>query len=124
MIYIDGQKVTVWETENKGNWTQVRFSTSRKDKKTGEWKNSYWSFVRFIGEAHKKAAELQQRDKIIIHGGISREEYKNNDGKRAWPKSPRIVVFNFDWPELDNNGVENNDNPPVVDDDENDELPF
>lgn len=121
MIYIsDKQFVTVWEVEDKGNYSLVKMSTSRKDKQTGEYKNSNWSFVRFVGDAHKKAGDLVAKDRIVIKGGgISSEPYMK-DGVKAYPKSPQIVVFNFEKPE-ETDTSSKMDTPPATEDEP---LPF
>lgn len=116
MIYIsDRQFCTIWEVEDKGNYSLVRMSTSRKDKESGEYKNSNWSFVRFVGDAHKKASELKEKDRICIKGGgISSEPY-NRDGVKTYPKNPQIVIFNWDWPEENaQNHTRDMDAPPMV----------
>ena len=120
MIYIsDKQFATVWEVTDEGNYSLVKMSTSRKDKKTGEYKNSNWSFVRFVGSAHEKASELKKQTLIVIKGGgISLEPY-TKDGEKAYPKSPQIVVFNFEYPEPKDESSRM-DTPPVVEE----ELPF
>jgi hypothetical protein len=123
MLYIsDSQYVTIWEVEDKGSYSLVKMSTSRKNKKTGEYLNSNWSFVRFVGDAHTKASELKRQDRIVLKGaGISQEPYKDANGNKAYPKNPQFVVFNFEYPEAKSNDRDM-DNPPVVSDDE--ELPF
>jgi len=124
MIYIKDQRANVWTIENKGNYTQVKLGTSRKDKQTGEYKNSNWSFVRFVGEAHKKAQSLSEKDRIVIKGGgISQEPYTDQQGNRAWPKSPQIVVFDFEMYTPDSKPSSGGmDTPPMVE--ESEELPF
>jgi hypothetical protein len=91
----------VWEWEDKGKYALVKMGTSRKDKASGEYKNSNWSYVRFVGDAYKdiEGQDLQKKDRIIIRGGsFSREEYENTDGKRAWPKNAQITVFKWEYP--------------------------
>ena len=115
MIYIsERQFATVWEVEDKGNYSLVKMSTSRKDKDSGEYKNSNWSFVRFVGDAHKKANELSKKDRIVIKGGgISSEPYIK-DGEKMYPKNPQIVIFNWDFP-TDVPTMHNDmDAPPIV----------
>lgn len=56
MLWIqENQRVTIWKVEDKGKYSEVKFSSARKDKNSGDYKNSTWSFVRFVGEAHKKS---------------------------------------------------------------------
>jgi single-stranded DNA-binding protein len=100
MIYFsDKQYATFWEAENKGNYTLVRMSTSRKIKDTGEYKNSNWAFVRFVKDAHDKVDTLVKKDRIIIKGGMSLEPYTDADGNKKYPKNPQLVIFNFEFPE-------------------------
>jgi hypothetical protein len=91
------QKVTVWSVTGKGKYTEVQFSSSRKGKEEGaEWKNSSWSFVRFVGKAHAKANTLQRKDRIILtQAGMTLEPYTDKEGNTAYPKTPAIVVFDF-----------------------------
>jgi CRISPR/Cas system CSM-associated protein Csm4 (group 5 of RAMP superfamily) len=121
MIYIKDQRATIWKVENKGNYTLVTLSTSRKDKTTNEYKNSNWSFVRFVGSAHDKASDLAERDRIVIKGGgISQEAYMK-DGVKTYPQRPQIVVFEFEMNE-NSGGNSPVDTPPETESDE--QLPF
>lgn len=122
----DNQRVRVFKVEDKGNYSSVTFSTWRKDKRDGEYKYSNWGFVRFVGAAHKKASELEEGSKIVLKGaGISREEYQDSDGNRAWPKQPQVIVFNFEFldSETSERETEKEETKDTVAYDE-DELPF
>lgn len=66
MGFRQGAYATVWEVSNKGNISSVRLSVSKKDKETGEYSTEFSGFCTFIGDAHKKAANLKERDKIKI----------------------------------------------------------
>jgi hypothetical protein len=122
MIYFqDGQRATVWKVEDKGKFAEVKFSTARKDKESGEYKNSTWSYAHFVGEAYKKALNLKEKDRIELKGsGMNLEEYKDKEGNRCWPKNPRIVVFNFemytpkDVPQDDNSSPEDEEVPDFL----------
>ncbi len=97
---VDTQRATVWKIEDKGNYTLVQMSTSRKDKKSNTYKNSNWSFVRFVGEAHKKANLLERKSRIVLKGaGLSKEPYTDKDGKEVYPENPQFVVFNWEFQE-------------------------
>lgn len=58
---------TVWgvDREQKGNFTKVRLSTSRKNK-DGNYEQDFSGFCTFIGQAHTDAASLSERDRIRI----------------------------------------------------------
>jgi len=119
-----GQRVKVFKIEDKGNYSLVRFSTSRKDKRDDEYKYSNWSFVRFVGRAHDRLSHVEEGDRIILDGaGISLEPYMKN-GEKLYPKNPQIIVFNFNL--LDEANIEDGGySEPDVENDESDEdFPF
>jgi hypothetical protein len=120
MLYIKDQKCTFWKAEDKGTYALVSLSTSRKDKKSDEWKNSNWSFVRFVSKAYEKIDKLDEKDRIVIQAGMSREKYKDKEGKEVWPSQPQMVVFNWDFVEK-KAPVEPDDEAPTPDPDE---FPF
>jgi hypothetical protein len=120
-----GQRVTVWSVEDKGAYSVVSISSSRKDKRDDTWKNSNWSFVKFVGAAHEKAKELKEKDRIELHGAtISREEYTDANGERAWPKSPQLVIFNWEYYTPSEAGAKNLDKAPDVAPEADDDVPF
>ena len=122
------QIATVWEIEDHETYALVKLGTSRKDKRTGEYANSNWSYVRFVADAYKHISELEPKMRIVIKsGGISREPYVNHeisereDG-RVWPKYENIVVFAWGFYEYeDNQGNTGIDTPPVVEEAEEEE---
>lgn len=59
---------TCWGVEVKSDTlTQVRISTSRKDKQTDEYVQDFSGFVAFVGTATaKKAASLKEKDRIKL----------------------------------------------------------
>lgn len=59
---------TCWGVEVKSDTlTQVRISTSRKDKQTEEYVQDFSGFVAFVGTAAaKKAASLKEKDRIKL----------------------------------------------------------
>lgn len=59
---------TCWGVEVKSDtMTQVRLSTSRKDKQSGEYTQDFSGFVAFVGTAAaKKAAALKEKDRIKL----------------------------------------------------------
>jgi hypothetical protein len=133
MIYFKDQYTKVWKIEpGEGNFTLVQMSTSRKVKDSNpvEYKNSSWSFVKFVASAHKYAGQLERGDSIVIKSGaISKEPYMK-DGKKNYPDNPQIVVFAFDFPENSSKklGKEKEEEQPFSDNEEveenSDDLPF
>jgi hypothetical protein len=124
MLYFKKNYATVWSVEDHEIYAVVKLSTSRKDKRDDTYKNTNWSFVRFVGNAYsKELVNLPEKTRITIDGGISQESYVNDAGERAWPKNPQVVVFHWDFPEEKSN-VDRMDTPPLVSSDDEDESPF
>lgn len=87
-----GSYGTIWEVRDKGNYSDVRLSTSRKNKQTGEYEQDFGGYVRFIGEAHKNAASLNERDRIRF-GDV---EITNNYVKEKNITYTNVACFSFD----------------------------
>ena len=96
------QRVRVWKIEKKGKYALVRMSSTRKEKSTGEYKNSGWSFVRFVGRAFEKIDQLEEKMDIVLKGAVvSLEPYTDKNGDIQYPKNPQIAVFNWEVFEYD-----------------------
>jgi len=115
------QLAFVWEIEDKKTYALVKLGTSRKDRKTGEYKNSTWSFCKFVGNSYHSILDVDLKSQIIIKsGGISLEPYIDKDGNKQYPKNPQIVIF--DWEYYENKKTKNNDDSSF--EEEINELPF
>lgn len=114
-----GSYATIWGCEDKGNYSLVEMSTSRKDKKTEKYKTDFSSkYVRFVGKAHDKAKKdnLGRKDRIKIGNcGVTVE--LGQDGR--WYTN--FIVFEFDSAEGHNSS--NHKEEYDGDYDEDDELP-
>lgn len=62
--------LTVWDIKKNpsGKSFQIRASTSKKDRDTGEYETDWSGFINLVGDAAKKAAVLKQRDRIQMKG--------------------------------------------------------
>ena len=120
-------RATVWEIEDRGNFANVKISTSRKDKRITEgspWVNTNW-FSKFVGEAYKKIDQISPKTRIeIVSGTISQEGYIDKDGNKAWPKSAQITIFDFSVLSESEGGNSGFDKAPAVSQDSSDEFPF
>jgi hypothetical protein len=120
------QLATFWSLEDKGTYAVVKLGTSSKDKE-GNWHNSTWSFVRFVGKAYNNnLLNLEEKDRIeILSGKIDREPYTDKDGNRAWAKNEKITVFAWKKyvPEDRVSESESNETP-VVEEEDDGKLPF
>lgn len=84
---------TVWKIEDKGNYTNVQLSTSKKNKLTDKYETDFSAMgVRFIGTAHKEASTLSEKDRIKI-GSC---EVSNNYDKEKKITYTNYCVFSFE----------------------------
>lgn len=84
MAFRTGSYGKVWEIKPAtGNYTDIRFSTSKKRKDTGEYETDFSGFVRLIGDAHAKAGSLKEGDRIKI-GDISATQTYNKEQQKTY----------------------------------------
>lgn len=85
--------VKVWEVEDKGNYHIVSLSTSKKNKETDKYETDFSNkFVRFIGTAHKLAADLKKGD-VIKLGSC---EVTNKYDKEKNTTYTNYLVYSFE----------------------------
>lgn len=132
MINFNNSYGSVFDVEDKGNYVKANFTTSRKDQ-NDNYVNSYWNAV-FLGKAKDAAKELTDKDRIhVTSGGVTKEPYTNQDGKKV--SYPSVKIFDFEKLEHSNNETKDDKKSakkttkkstkkadPVVEDD--DEVPF
>ena len=81
MAFQDGSYAKVWEVKRNTNYTDVRLSTSKKRKDTGEYETDFSGFVRFIGKAHQDAANLNDGDRIKLGSVSATRTYNKMENK-------------------------------------------
>ena len=97
---LQGFKANINNIDNKGNFSKVRLSTARLDKRDDEWKWSNW-FATFVGEAHEMLGGMGEGDKIFVSNAIiTNEPYMKGD-KKVWP-GHNIVVFKWEMQDSPN----------------------
>ena len=112
----------IWNIEDKDGYAEVKMSSSRKDRKSGEYINSYFSFVKFTYHAYDKIKKMSVGDKITdVQFSLSMEPYVKN-GEKIYPKSVKITVFDFD--EVFDETGRKPKGPAPVDEYEPEDLPF
>lgn len=93
-MFSSGAFIKVWDVVNKGNYTEVNCSSSKKNNQTGNYETDFSNkFVRFVGNAHKK--NPQQGEKIKITNCGVQNVYEKN-GQREYLKNPTYIVFDFE----------------------------
>ena len=74
-------------------YTVVQLSTSRKNKKDNTYTTDFSGYVRMVGEAEKKAAELEAQDRIkLLLTGVS-----NSYDKQKNKTFTQFICFDFDF---------------------------
>lgn len=94
---------TIWSVEDKGNYSIVRMSTSKKNKQTDKYETDFnANFVRFIGTAHQMASQLSEKSRIKI----SSCEVTNKYDKEKNKEYTNFLVYGFEI--QDGNKTSNN----------------
>ena len=102
-----GSYAKVWKITSHEKFTDIQCSTSQK--KDGNYVTDFSGFVRLVGDAHRKAVELSEKDSIKIGNFGVTNSFSN--GKNY----TNIIMFDFEI-----KGQESNNNAA----DSDDELPF
>ena len=67
MAFRNGAYATVWQVEKKTDRvTQVRISTSRKNKETDQYEQDFSGFISILGNDAPKALTLHEKDRIKL----------------------------------------------------------
>ena len=87
-----GNYAKVWKHEDKGKYSVVELSTSKKNKETGEYTTDFKNnFVRFVGTAHDRLKSLDESGRIKL-GNCEVTTPKGNEGQYY----TNYTVFAFD----------------------------
>lgn len=74
-------------------YTVVQLSTSRKDKKTNTYTTDFSGYIRLVGKAEEKAAELEAQDRIkMLTVGVT-----NSYNKEKKETYTQYVCFDFEF---------------------------
>jgi len=91
----------VWAVENKGNYSVVNMSISKKNKENGGYDVEFSNkFVRFIGTAHKLADGLKKGDTIKLGNCDVTSVYS----KEKETTYTNFLVFSFEIPDGNTKG--------------------
>lgn len=112
---------TVWQVkQGNGNYTDVRISTSKKNKQTDQYETDFSGFVRFVGDAHKNASGLKEKDRIKI-GDC---EVTNSYDKEKKVTYTNYAVFGFEMADGSVPKTNNDAGFKPIPDGIDEELPF
>lgn len=125
MGFRTGAFAKVWKFENKGNYSVVELSTSKKNKTTEQYETDFSSkFVRFIGQAHADIQLLQDGVKIKL-GDVEVTNSYNKETKQGYTN---FLVFSFELSEFQdtkqNQQASGNNSFMEIPDTDMESLPF
>ena len=108
-MFSAGSFAKLWEIRKREEkYTDIRISTSRKNKDTGEYEQDFGDFARLVGKAHEAAEDLNDGDRFkIIKCGV----------ENRYNKEKKITYYNFVIFEIE--PVESEPSKDVSDDEEN-----
>lgn len=86
-----GKFVTVWKIEDKGKYSEVQISGSKKSKE-GKYETDFSATARFIGHAHNKLSQIAIKSLIKI-GDC---EVTNRYDKEKKTTYTNYAVFDFE----------------------------
>lgn len=115
----------VWKSEDKGNYSVVELSTSKKNKQTDQYETDFSSkFVRFIGKAH---VDISDGARIKL----TEVEVTNSYNKETKQAYTNFLVYGFENadgqqnnPQIKNASSEISDQFMKIPDSISEELPF
>ena len=123
-MFANNNYAKVWKIfpkeKKEQRYTVVQLSTSRKDKKTKEYSTDFSDYVRLVGAAEEKAAELEAQDRIkLLSVGVT-----NSYNKETKKKSEQFVCFDFDFDNQRKQAESSGNGEEWAELDENAKLPF
>ena len=82
-----GSYAKIWDIKEKHDkFTDIRISTSKKDKSTGKYSQDFGGFVRMVGQAHEAMNHLDENDSFkIIRCGV----------ENHYDKEKKVTYNNF-----------------------------
>ena len=110
-MFSNGSYAKIWDIKrSEDKYTDIRISTSKKDKETGKYSQDFGGFVRMVGQAHKAMDHLEVEDSFkIVRCGV----------ENRYDKSTKTTYNNFVIFE-----VETDDSYPERETIPDDENPF
>ena len=97
-MFANNNYAKVWKIYPKDKkdqkYTTVQLSTSRKNKKDNSYYTDFSGYVRMVGDAETKAAELEANDRIkLLSVGVTNSYNKETKKKTA----DQFVCYDFEF---------------------------
>ena len=80
-MFTNGSYAKVWQIkEIKDRYSEIRISTSTKNKDTGKYEQDFGGFVRMCGQAHQQTSYLNEGDRFkIVRCGVTNQYSKEKN---------------------------------------------
>lgn len=103
-----GSYAKIWEIKAiKDNYSDIRISTSKKDKETGKYTQDFGGYVRMVGKAHAAMSYLAESDSFkIVRCGV--ENHYDKEKKVAYNN---FVIFEVEADDAPAKPADDEENP-------------
>lgn len=103
MGFRTGAWATVWEAEDRGKYSNVRLSISKKSRTTGQFETDFSGYCNFIGAAHEAIKVIPKVDRLRLRIGDC--EVTNSYDKKTKQTFTHYAVFSVEMPDDTNTVV-------------------
>lgn len=92
-MFSAGSYAKIWEIKAiNEKYSDIRISTSKKDKNTGEYSQDFGGFVRMVGQAHSQMQYLNEGDRFkIVRCGV-----ENSYNKEKKTTFNNFIIFEIE----------------------------
>ena len=123
-MFANNNFAKVWKIfpkeKKEQRYTTVQLSTSRKDKKNNTYTTDFSDYVRLIGDAEEKAAELEAQDRIkLLSVGVSNSY--NKEQKKTYYQ---FICFDFEFDNQQKKAASDGNPDDFMELPEGEKLPF
>lgn len=119
----NGAYATIWESKpGKGNYMDVRLSTSKKNKQTDTYETDFSGWARFIGRANE-LGQLAERTRVKLNEVEVTNHYDKEKNQTYWS----VAVFDAELCDSDSTPKNSQAHPEeflTIPDGIDDEIPF
>lgn len=107
-MFSAGAYAKIWEIKAiNANYSDIRISTSKKDKETGKYTQDFGGYVRMVGQAHSAMSYLSESDSFkIVRCGV-----ENRYDKEKKVTYNNFVIFEVEYEESAKAPESDEDNP-------------
>lgn len=126
MGFRTGAWATLWEVKDKGKYSEVRLSISKKNRATEQYETDFSGYCNFVGSAHEAIKSMPDVNKYRLKLGDC--EVTNSYNKEKNQTFTHYAVFSVELPETTNTVVRRTtplgDDEDFVEEGNVDDAPF